>query len=84
MEAAINRRPAMFRLRTELIDRLKQMAAQNNRSLNNFVETILMDVVYHTPNEETRAAMIEARDNKNLTDVDMSTYESFLNSLDLK
>lgn len=84
MESAINRRPTLFRLRTELIDRLKQMAANNNRSLNNFVETILMDVAYHTPNKETQAAMIEARDNSNLTDVDMSNYDSFLSSLDLK
>lgn len=74
----------MFRLRSELIDRLKQMAADNNRSLNNFVETILMDVAYNTPNKETQAAMIEARDSRNLTDVDMSSYDSFLSSLDLK
>lgn len=84
MEAAINRKPAMFRLRSELLDRLKEMAAKNNRSLNNFVETILMDVVYHKPNEETQAAIIEARDSKNLTDVDMSSYDSFLRSLDVK
>lgn len=74
----------MFRLRSELIDRLKQMAASNNRSLNNFVETILMDVAYHTPNETTIAAMREAKDDANLTKVDMSSLDSFLKSLDVK
>lgn len=74
----------MFRLRTELLERLKQMAARDNRSLNNYVETILMDVAYHTPNAETRAAMIEARDDANFTPVKMDSFDSFLSSLDVK
>lgn len=84
MEAAIIRKSAMFRLRTELLERLKQLAAGENRSLNNFVETILMDVAYNTPNAETVAAMKEAKDDANLTSVDMGSYESFLKSLDVK
>lgn len=84
MEVTINRRSLMLRLREELIDKLKQFAARDNRSLNNYVETILMDVVYNTPNATTRAAMAEAQNDENLTDVDMSSYESFLKSLDLK
>lgn len=84
MEAAINRKSAMFRLREELLERLKQLAARDNRSLNNYVETILMEVAYNTPNTTTRAAMAEAQNDENLTTVDMSSYESFLKSLDLK
>lgn len=84
MEVTINRKSLMLRLREELIDKLKQFAARDNRSLNNYVETILMDVVYNTPNATTRAAMAEAQNDENLTDVDMSSYESFLKSLDLK
>ncbi len=84
MEAAINRKPAMFRLREELLDRLKQLAARNNRSLNNYVETILIEVVNNIPNATTEAAMKEAEDQKNLTTVNMDSYESFLKSLDLK
>lgn len=84
MEAAITRKSAMFRLRTELLDRLKQLAAHDNRSLNNYVETILMDVAFHTPNATTRQAMIEAQDDKNLTSVNMDNFDSFLSSLDLK
>jgi len=84
MEAAINRKSAMFRLREELLERLKQLAARDNRSLNNYVETILMDVVYNTPNATTVAAMREAENEENLTTVNMDSYESFLKSLDLK
>ncbi len=71
----------MFRLRTELLDRLKQLAAKDNRSLNNYVETILMDVAFNTPNATTIAAMKEAKEESNLTTVDMSNYDSFLKSL---
>ncbi len=74
----------MFRLREELIDRLKQLAARDNRSLNNYVETILMEVAYNTPNATTRAAMAEAQNDESLTTVNMDSYESFLQSLDLK
>lgn len=84
MEAAINRKSAMFRLRTELLERLKLLAARDNRSLNNYVETILMDVAYNTPNATTLAAMKEAQDDSNLTTVNMDSYDSFLSSLGVK
>lgn len=84
MEAAITRKSAMFRLRTELLERLKQLAARDNRSLNNYVETILMDVAYNTPNATTAAAMKEAQDESTLSTVNMDSYESFLSSLDVE
>lgn len=74
----------MFRLRTDLIERLKKLAARDNRSLNNYVETVLMDVAYNTPNATTLEAMAEAENDENLTTVNMDSYESFLQSLDLK
>ncbi len=74
----------MFRLRAELLERLKVLAAHDNRSLNNYVETILMDVAYSTPNEATITAMKEAQDDANLTSVDMSSYDSFLKSLGVR
>lgn len=83
MEAVI-RKSTMFRLREELVERLKQLAARDNRSLNNYVETILMEVAYNTPNSDTIIAMKDARDDSNLTDVDMSSFNSFLKSLDVK
>lgn len=84
MEVAIKRKSAMFRLRTELLDRLKQLAAKDNRSLNNYVETILMDVAYNTPNVTTVAAMKEAQDESTLTTVNIDSYDSFLSSLGVK
>lgn len=74
----------MFRLRTELIERLKELAARDNRSLNNYVETVLMDVAFYKPNNATIEAMKEAQVESNLTTVDMSNYDSFLKSLDVK
>lgn len=49
-----------FRLSTELIERLKILARHQNRSLNNYVETVLLDAAYHEPNTTTLAAMKEA------------------------
>lgn len=83
MELVINRKSTMFRLREELLERLKQLAAKDNRSLNNYVETILMDVVYNTPNETTIEAMREAEDDSKLTTVNMDSYDSFIKSLSL-
>ena len=61
MEAAIDRKQTAFRLSTDLLDRLRLAAKKQNRSLNNFVESILMDVVYNEPNEETKEAIAEAK-----------------------
>lgn len=49
-----------FRLPVELIERLRMLAKRQNRSLNNYVETLLLDAAYHEPNAVTRAAMKEA------------------------
>lgn len=59
-----------FRFDQELIKRLKMKAKKENRSLNNYVETILMDVVYDEPNEETLAAIEEVRSGKPLEKLD--------------
>lgn len=76
---ASNRRQTAFRLRADLLDRLRVKAKKENRSLNNYVESVLLDAVFDEPNDETLAAMKEA---DNLTTVDMSNYESFLKSLE--
>ncbi|MBO4614372.1 MAG: toxin-antitoxin system protein [Bacteroidales bacterium] len=74
MEATIVRQPASFRLRTDLLEGLKRNAARENRSLNNYVESVLLDIVYNEPNETTKAAIEEAMSGKNknkvYTDVD--------------
>lgn len=81
MEASL-RKPTMFRLRTELIDRLKIAAKRENRSLNNYVESVLMDVVYHEPNADTRAAVDEIRRGEYAGVIDVSSIESMIKSIE--
>ena len=65
MAITITRRPASFRLRSDLLDGLKRRAARENRTLNNYVESVLLRVVYDEPNEVTRAAIEEATSGHN-------------------
>ncbi|MBK5247306.1 MAG: toxin-antitoxin system HicB family antitoxin, partial [Peptostreptococcaceae bacterium] len=69
-----------FRLNTDLLKRLKTEATKENRSLNNYVESVLMDVVYNEPNEETKEAIEEARSGKSAGIVDTSSVEAFFKS----
>ena len=64
MEAAIIRKPTSFRLRTDLLERLKRKAARENRTLNNYVESVLLNIVYDEPNEVTKATIMEAMNRK--------------------
>lgn len=74
METPVVRRPTSFRLRSDLLEGLKRNAARENRTLNNYVESVLLDIVYSEPNEETRSAIEEAMSGKNrnkcYTDID--------------
>jgi hypothetical protein len=65
METTIRRKPTSFRLRGDIIEGLKRNAARENRTLNNYVESVLMDVVYSEPNKITKAAIKEAMSGKN-------------------
>ena len=81
METTIIRTQTAFRLSTELLKRLKTEARKQNRSLNNFVESVLMDAVYRTPNAQTMAAVKEAREGKNLETINLDNLEGFIESL---
>ena len=52
MSTTITRVPTSFRLPTELLEELKECAKAANRSLNNYVEGILMDVMKKTKEKE--------------------------------
>lgn len=80
METTV-RKPTAFRLNSDLLNRLKELAKKENRSLNNFVETILFDAVYREPNNETLAAMKEVEDGKNLETLDMNNFQEYVTSL---
>ncbi len=58
----VRKKNQTFRLPMELINKLKQLAKLQNRSLNNYVETLLLDAAYHEPNAVTLAAMKEAEE----------------------
>ena len=77
MEAMLIRRPTSFRLRADLIEKLKRKAARENRTLNNYVESILLDVVYDEPNDVTRAAIKEAMSGNNRNKVYSNVDEMF-------
>ena len=74
-----------FRLSVDLIDKLKQLAKRQNRSLNNYVETLLLDAAYHDPNTTTIAAMREAESDimDTVSPLDMSSIEAMEKSMGL-
>lgn len=74
-----------FRLSVELIDRLKQLAKRQNRSLNNYVETVLLDAAYHEPNAATLEAMEEAASGRlrNEPALNLSSVEAMEKSMGL-
>ncbi len=77
METTIRRKPTLFRLRGDIIEGLKRNAARENRTLNNYVESVLMDVVYGEPNDVTKAAIREAMSGKNPNKVYSGVKEMF-------
>ena len=70
-----------FRFDSELLRRLKIKAKQENRSLNNYVETVLMDIVYDEPNDTTLEAIEDARKQKDLTPMKAEQLEQIVESL---
>ena len=78
---AVDRKQMAFRLRTDLFDRLKVAAKKENRSLNNYVESVLLDAVYREPNEDTLTAMKDAKENGNLETLDLDNFEKYVESL---
>lgn len=85
MDIALPKKNQSFRLPVDLIDRLKLMAKRQNRSLNNFVETLLLDVAYNEPNAETVAAIKEAQSGslRNVPALDLSSIEAMEKSMGL-
>ena len=77
MSTTIVRKPVSFRLRADLLERLKINAARENRTLNNYVESVLLDIVYEEPNEVTKAAIQEARSGRNRNKVYKDIDEMF-------
>lgn len=81
MNAVIERKQTAFRLSCDLINKLKEAATRENRSLNNYVESVLMKIVYDSPNELTIKAMKEAKESKNLETLDVDNLENYIATL---
>ena len=81
MQAVSVKVQTAFRLDSDLLARLKALAKKENRSLNNYVETVLMDVVYDEPNNETLEALNEVRGGKQLQKLDVDKLEEFVEAL---
>ena len=65
MATTIIRKPASFRLRADLLEKLRSNAVRENRTLNNYVESVLLEYIYNEPNETTKAAIMEAMSGRN-------------------
>lgn len=81
MATVIERKQTAFRLSTSLLNKLREAANRENRSLNNYVESVLMDAVSSNPNKLTLAAMKEARENRDLETLDVNNLKSVIASL---
>lgn len=83
MDTTIQKQQTSFRLNTKLLEQLKAEAKKENRSLNNYVECILMDVLANRPNKETMEAIQEVRSGKYLRNkpVDLTDTESMMKSI---
>lgn len=85
MDIALPKKNQSFRLSVDLIERLRLLAKRQNRSLNNYVETLLIDAAYSEPNDTTLAAMKEAQSGslRDTTPLDLSSIEAMERSMGL-
>jgi len=60
---------------------MKKDAQRENRTLNNFLESLLLDYYYNEPNEVTKAAIEEAMSGRNRNKVYDSVDEMFADLL---
>ena len=93
MQATSVKVQTAFRFDKELVRRLKIKAKKENRSLNNYVETVLMDIAMgggervipyrptDNPWDETIEAIHEVRSGKNLEKLDTEKFDEFVASL---
>lgn len=58
---SINKKSTSLRLDSGLYTYIEKLAKKENRSINNYIETLLFDAVgYHEPNESTKSTIEEA------------------------
>ena len=65
MSTTTIRKPTSFRIRADLLERLRNNAFRENRTLNNYVESVLLEHIFNEPNDTTKAAIMEAMSGHN-------------------
>lgn len=72
-----------FRLPVELLESLKRIAKGQNRSLNNYVETVLLEAAAQEPNKVTLSAMkkVESGALRNEPALDLTSIEAMEKSM---
>ena len=73
---------AAFNLSVGLLDRLKEKAIEEHQSVDDFVESILLDAIYYEPNEATLEAIEEARSGRYAGTLDARSFEAFMKSIE--
>lgn len=68
-----------FRFDEELIELVKLKAKAQHRSLNNYIEFLLFKDVGNIPNEETKKAISDAHEGKDVEEIE--DLDSFLESI---
>ena len=80
--AQTRKKRTVFHLSTSLLDRLKEKAVKEQQSVDDLVEGLLLDAIYHEPNEATIEAIEEARAGRYAGTLDASSFEAFMKSIE--
>jgi len=73
-----------FRFRNDLVVMMKNEAKRENRSLNNFLENLLINYFSadeKVPNATTIAAMRECEERDDLEELDLDNFNEYVKSL---
>ena len=70
-----------IRIDAGILEQIKREAKSDNRSLSNYLETLLYRLGYRPYNEDTFLACQDARNGKSAGVVDTSSKESILSSI---
>ena len=81
MSTATERKQTAFRLSAALMERLRIEAKRENRSLINLDEVLLTESLDRRPNPDTVAAIEEARSGKYAGELDASSFDAFMKSV---
>ena len=79
METKRTIKQTAFRFDEELLELVREKAKAQKRTLNNYIEILLLKDVGNIPNEETKQAIAEVTSGKKLEEI--KDIDSFMDSL---